>query len=322
MIDELPSGYPTINPAYVPVRANGTVHIRAGPWNAPSLTVRNEPTNGDEKLFDLLDGKHTLEEISERIGSDEQVKAVFEKLGEKNVLYFLEEESAYPVPRIPIRDYKPDVVEEHDMGSLQFSVATYGEIGSIVSGHLDRLGMDHDVIPLSRPEDVASLDVDEVDFVLYLATQNKPNIATGLNERLLEAEVPWLSGQVWGFDAVVGPTIVPGETSCYQCYLDRISANVTDQFYQFYHEGSKQIDSETTFTPLRYMVESYMCVELSHIAQYGQGFTVERTYNVSSIDMSSDVNDVMKAPRCDACAELEDRRRFVGFETMDEWGDR
>lgn len=314
--------FPVVNPAFIPVRANDVVHLRAGPWSGPAFTVHNEPGSDDARLFDLLDGEHTLSEILAAVGQREDVLTVLERLGRENLLYFLADESSYPRPRIPIQSEKIGVVDDQSVGDVRYRLVTHGEMGSIVTESLDRAQAAFDRTEIDGPDDVATLDLSETDFLVYLSDRHAPRVATRLNRRCLEAEVPWLVGQVNGFDAVVGPTMIPDETACYRCYLDRVEANVDDELYALYYEGSKHVEADAVFNPLRYVVEAYVCVELAHVRQFGQGFTVERTFAVGGTDMSTRIDDVLKTPRCEACADLRDRKRFVGTEAVLDWRER
>ena len=321
-VDARADEFPVVNPAFIPVRANDVVHLRAGPWSGPAFTVHNEPGSDDARLFDLLDGEHTLSEILAAVGQREDVLTVLERLARENLLYFLADESSYPRPRIPMRSEKASVVDDRPTGDVRYRLLTHGEMGSLVAESMDRVGATFDRIEIGGPDDVAALDLSETEFIVYLSDRHAPRIATRLNRRCLEAEVPWLVGQVNGFDAIVGPTMIPGETACYQCYLDRVSANAGDEGYPLYYEGSKHVAADSVFHPLRYVAEAYVCVELAHVRQFGQGFTVERTFALDGTDMTTRVDDVLKAPRCEECADVRDKKRFVGTEAVLDWRER
>lgn len=313
---------PVVNPAYIPVRVDDVVYLRAGPWSGPALTVYNEPASEDVKLFDLLNGDYTLTDIYNLLEDKKQVRDVLHRLGRQNLVYFLEEESKHPIPRIPMERDREPVAQTADGEHPHCTVLTYGEIGTIVRKYLDERDVPFTHRRITGMDDIPPLNGSDTDLFLYLSNRDKPEIVERLNEIALERELPWLVGQVNGFDAVVGPTIIPGETACYRCYSERVSANADDDLYEVYRQGATQIDSESVFTPLGYMVESYVCVELSHLFQYGQGFTVERTYSISGVTMEARINDVLKAPRCDHCSELHDKKRFVSFDDVSEWTDR
>lgn len=312
-----PGSYPTVHPAYVPVRANRIVYLRAGPWSGPVFVVRNEPNTDEVRLFDLLDGHHTYEDVRGRFEEPDVVDSILRSLSEGRVLYFLEEESAFP-PRLPISSEREPVVGGR-FAELQYILVTHGDIGESVAEQLAALGGTGERIEVDTAEELGSLDLTETDFGVVLTDRFRPEILTRFNELALAAGVPWLAGQVAGFDALVGPTVVPHETACYQCYLDRIASNVTDDLYELYYKGVKQIAPEPGLGPLRDLVEAYVGVELLHLDQFGQGFTVERSITISGLTMVTDFDDVLRAPHCRACATLQDRKRFVDYEDIAEW---
>lgn len=322
MTDELrEDSYPAIHPAYVPVRNNDVVYVRAGPWSGPVVTIRNEPSSDDEKLFDLLDGKHTYADIVDRIGRPEAVENTLRKLGRQNVLYFLEEESNYPVTRIPLQENRPNVVETLP-SDVQYALVTYGDIGGYVSDWLSEMNASFEHTNLSGASEVDDVELTGADFGIFLTDQFRPRATERFNERALDAEMPWVAGQVNGFDAIVGPTVIPGETACYRCYQERVESNIDDSLYKLYYEGSKQTETSSSFGPLGQLVESYICLELSHMAQFGQGITVERVLAVSATTMTTSMNDVLKVPRCDCRGQLQERKRFIGYEDVQDWGVR
>jgi len=85
------------------------------------------------------------------------------------------------------------------------------------------------------------------DFVICCADRGGSSALYQLNRAAMRAEIPWLSCAVSGFEAVIGPTIRPHDTSCYLCYTMRSVACAEypeDEFsFQKFLDYRKQDDS-------------------------------------------------------------------------------
>lgn len=316
-----PDGYPAVNPAYLVIRTGNSVYIRPGPWSGPTYTVHDEPTSDGERLFDLLDGERALAEIYRIFGDNDQVERILRELERKNVVSVLDSESAVPRPRIPIETRRDSITATTENG-IDVHLLSHGNIGSTVAEYLAQFDGEVTRTAIDSEPDVSTDLIADADFVIYLSDSIAPPLPKVINRACLERDTPWLNGQVNGFDAVVGPTVVPRESACYQCYLSRREANERANRWNLYRKGASLSNSEATFTPLVHLVEAYVCMELAHLFQFGQGLTVERIFAVSATDMATEINDVLKVPRCSACAKLRERQRFVNFDDLGDWGER
>lgn len=314
-------GYPVVNPAYLVIRTGDGVYLRPGPWSGPAYTIHDEPTSDDERLFDLLDGEHTLSRVYRVFDGSDSVERILRELQRKNVVYVLDDESASPRPRIPIETQRESIPDATGTG-IDIHLLSHGDIGSLVTEYVEQFGGEVTRTVIDVESDVPTDAIADADFVIYLSDSMAPPLPATVNRACLEHDTPWLNGHVDGFDAVVGPTVVPHESACYRCYLTRTEANDSAGRLDLYRRGASLSDSGATFIPLVHLVESYVCMELAHVFQFGQGFTVERIFTVSATDMATEINDVLKVPRCSACASLQERQRFVDFEDLGDWRER
>lgn len=333
--------YPALNPSFVPVRVDrNTIHIRASPWTGPAMTVRE--TDGDEELeelFALLDGKRTVEEILAEFDEEDHdaILTLFERMVERKILYDAAEYDRVGWPQLALSPKCSDRnYSRLESGSVL--VVSDGTIGPQIALDLDRAGVgDVALFPtegetaetarLRDWESVTVLDGADVDatvaeseYVVLALDAERPRLAARVNAVAHEASTPWTLVQRRGFDGLVGPTVFPGETSCYECLERRIAANLSDT--KEYVAYRNQFADDESFAGVGLpaygrMLAGYATIDVLHLLAYGQAFTAGRTITVNFLDLSTEVNDVLKLPRCSVCgADPDDVQRFVGIDDV------
>ena len=84
-------------------------------------------------------------------------------------------------------------------------------------------------------------------FVICCADVGQMSLFYKLNRVCMKLRLPWTSGAVSGLEAVIGPTITPGETPCYLCYRMRAVACTSNAeaelSYLHFLDRRKQDDS-------------------------------------------------------------------------------
>jgi bacteriocin biosynthesis cyclodehydratase domain-containing protein len=341
---------PVLNPAFVVVKPDEhTLHVRAGPWSGPVVTVRE--TEGDEsveELFDMLDGEHDLAGILDRYDPDDQraILGLFRTLREKNVIYdaaAVDGRRGWPQLTVTpkLRSESRDRLADADV-----VVVSVGDVGPAIAEDLLRAGVGS--VSLLQPLAERRRDVDELEStggVSRLADRDGfshverdlgdaladadaatlaldaayPSVARAFNEVALATGTPWLLAQVRGFDGLVGPVVFPGETACFECLQRRIEANLSSPGeYEQYREALEPSFASVGLPSFSRAVAGYASVDLLYLLAYGQSFTVERTLAVNFLNLSVEVNEVLKLPRCPACGTEagDDVKRFVGIEDL------
>ena len=342
---------PILNPAFVAVASGpNTLQIRAGPWSGRVMTIREDDEDEAlEELFGKLDGEHTIEEILAPYDDEdrEAILGLFGQLREKNIVYDAADwngEVGRPQLQVTSRftGKTADRLEESSV-----LVAGVGELGPQIAADLVRSGVgsvtftsladggaeDDDPLGLldglADEEALELLDGDgdvvealeEVDAAMLATDEDRPEIAAAFNEFAHEAGTPWMLAQVRGFDGLVGPVVFPGETACYRCLERRIESNASDpKAYAAYRDG---IADEPTMASVGLpsfarTVAGYATVDLLYLLAYGQAFTVGRTVVLNFLDLSTEVNEVLKVPRCKVCGTSpgEDVKRFVTLDDL------
>lgn len=333
-------GSPVWNPSYVPVRIDDSVtHIRAGPWGGPVFTLE-EGSNNRSLISLLLEENVTIVDVVEEYPEHErqQVIGLLEQLADHNVIYGADEATEY-------RPYKPidarfNRTPEHSLGERQVLIVGDDAIGRQVAEELLETGVEqvdfaptpnaeqHSMEQLSDAHDSLSV-VDErvpdstirsADFVVYATDGYHPEYVMAINRTTHESNTPWMPIQRIGFNGIVGPTIYPGTTPCYNCFRDRMLANVEQPrlFGAFERKCANDGAGQPVDRPHLRLLAGYASMDLMNLLAYGQGYTVSRIITTNSLDMSIEFNDVLKSPRCDVCgaASGDRHQRFVSLDDV------
>jgi bacteriocin biosynthesis cyclodehydratase domain-containing protein len=335
--------YPTFNPSLIPVQVDAnTLHIRGGPWSGPILTIHDDEEDGSiARLVELIDGETHVDEILSAFESEqrEEVHTALEGLEENQVIYDRAEhadDSLYPhlAMRRRFRERERRRLDEEEVAIVSGSrmgsqiAEDLLEMGIGAIGVLQPTGADRpqlsalterDRVDAFEPEALSEV-VEAADFVVYAADRARPELLDQLNEAAHEAQTPWVSAQILGFDGIVGPAVFPDETACYECFKRRTLANVTNRDgYTTYRDVVAEDDLQTAQLPgLRRAVAGMLSLDLLHLLAYGVGYTAERVVTMNAIDLSMETNRVLKLPRCPVCGKQpgDDQARFVGLEDM------
>ncbi|MDY6819939.1 MAG: TOMM precursor leader peptide-binding protein [Halobacteriales archaeon] len=324
-------GYPRLNPTFVPVVTEEAVHFRAGPWSGPIYTLESD-TGTDQlvRLLELLDGTHPTTEIADRIGEPlTDLEAVLDQLHQNGIIV----ESAAPDRKddtsaiggyLRLADHLPEGSTEQLATTAVLLIAD-GELGRITEEQLDRLGIETTtVLPVDR-DDPAGIEetaleraITATDFAVVTAAGPRPSLLKRIDTCTQDHETPWIVGQLQGYDGLIGPTVIPGESPCYGCYNARARANVRapESF------GAFETLAESASRPPGPGLSAFSAIIAGHLAIEtmtwvcaGVANTVGRVLHYDFHDLSVEASDVLRLPRCPVCqtAELPDTPRHVSL---------
>ncbi|WP_135851052.1 TOMM precursor leader peptide-binding protein [Halorussus salinus] len=335
--------YPKVDASLVPVRLSpDDVHFRSGPWSGTVFDLSDDDREGTlADLVAMLDGTNTVEEILDSFGDDaDEVAEVLYLLQDEGVVYGGEG----AIDREGVRGYL-SATDQFAGGELaRLDAATVTLVGSgrtatylardaveMGVGDVRLLGLHGASIPddLAAAPEVSTLDREELrdalvatDCAVYAADRPDPDATDRLNRLVHETETPLLLGQVAGLDGVVGPTILPGETACYECFRQRRYANVdAPEGYRAYEEVVADAPGAPgpNLPGFGRIVAGCLGLELVNQLVSGVGFTVGRVVHYDFADLSVGADDVLRMPRCPVCGKSSDdidHSRHVGIEDM------
>ncbi|WP_440990928.1 TOMM precursor leader peptide-binding protein [Haloarchaeobius baliensis] len=334
--------YPAFNPTVVPAQVDeNTIHVRAGPWSGPIITVRDTDEDAAiTRLVDRIDGETHVEELIEVFDEDarEEVLDALAQLAANDVVHDAgavdDELHPHLAMRHQFRQLERDRVDAK-------TVAVVGDAGMArhVVEDLLELGVGEvGVVPVADPGDAFARvageerfesfpreDLREVvtaaDLVVYTGERPRPMLLSDLNGIAHETDTPWVLGQVLGFDGIVGPAVFPGETACYECFERRTLANVSNrEGYVGYRDAMAADDHLATqsLPMFRRAVAGYLALDVLHLLAFGVGFTAGSVVTMNSLDCSVANEDVLKLPRCPTCGvdSGHGNAQFVGLEDV------
>ncbi|NEU57123.1 TOMM precursor leader peptide-binding protein [Halorussus sp. MSC15.2] len=335
--------YPKIDASLVPVRLSpDDVHFRSGPWSGTVFDLSDDDREGTlADLVAMLDGTNTVDEILDAFGDDaDEVAEVLYLLQDEDVIYAGEG----AIGREGVRGYLSATDQYSGDELAHLDAATVALVGSgRTATYLARDAVEMGVGDVrfrslhgsSIPEDLAdapevsTLESGELrdalaaaDYAVYAADRPDPDATDRLNRLAHETETPLLLGQVAGMDGVVGPTILPGETACYECFRQRRYANVdAPEGYRAYEEVVADAPGAPgpNLPGFGRIVAGCLGLELVNQLVSGVGFTVGRVVHYDFSNLSVGADDVLRMPRCPVCGKSSDdidHSRHVSVEDM------
>ena len=306
------------------------VELRHGTWNAISHTLADDSKSGRLlRLVRRIDGSCSAEQIatSENIPLEE-VQGLIDHLTELNALDFGIGSAM---------DYYAD----HALGKLGPGVAppAEGREPPIVIGESEHLGAQisallrapassedptnvHDALircAKASFEDGVAFEEAAAEFerwkgrlVVYATPTVNPLELRGLNRVCLHHRVPCVAGCVDGPFLLIGPTMVPGRTSCFECLDRRILMNLRESVsYQNYKNALLQgrVSGSTAVIDgiVASLLGSLLSIEALNFLKTGTCITVDKCLTVYLPTMEFSYNEILKVPGCPACGAAPER---------------
>ncbi|XVH32598.1 TOMM precursor leader peptide-binding protein [Haloferacaceae archaeon DSL9] len=334
---------PRFNPAFVPVRVDAnTLHVRAGPWSGPVVTIRDADGDGVlSRLLDVLDGETSAERILDTFDDEHrpEVARVMLRLVEQDVLVDGETAADAPTRSQLAINYRFRQLDQRRLAEQSVFVVAADEMGRHLVADLLSMGVGHVTVTRRhgdwRPLDDESDDADrltvredpdldaraaEADLLIATADRPRPIVST-LNEIAVETATPFLPVQIHGFDGLVGPAVYTGETACYECFRWRQRASVPgSEGFDAYRSEAGADPSLTTATlpAASRIVAGYGALEALYLLAFGTGYSAGRVLTLDTLSLSFEGNSVLKRPRCPCCGidATIDTQRYLSTDDL------
>ncbi|NPV69309.1 MAG: TOMM precursor leader peptide-binding protein [Firmicutes bacterium] len=167
----------------------------------------------------------------------------------------------------------------------------------------------------ARPEpaqvDLANIDricacIRGADLVLVCQDHPAVSIYRAINAASLREGVRWLRTALDGFEAQLGPSVLPRDTACYTCYEKRVRGNWPHYdenlaFEEYLASGNAPADYGC-LTPIAGFlghVASIECLKLLTGFSYPSTSGKMWVFNVNTFEAKS--HPILKLPRCPSC---------------------
>lgn len=147
--------------------------------------------------------------------------------------------------------------------------------------------------------------VEDADLLVVAWERFSPSLFHAANEASLAAGVPLTMVHLDGSEAIVGPTVLPGETACYLEYEIQIEASLVQRdAYQLYREHLGDEPDEVAVALPPYARVAAGLAACAILAQLSGAVnpTVNRVVRIDFERFSIDYQEILKLPRCPACA--------------------
>jgi bacteriocin biosynthesis cyclodehydratase domain-containing protein len=327
--------------------SNDVVELRHGTWNPISFTLRDDSTTGVlRRVLERLDGSLSTDEIADAEGvSRSEIDALVEQLADLGLLedgpshaldYYLDHAvpNLFPYPgargqarRSAVVVGKGGVPDEvarilgAPAAGLDCNVAIgNGDLHELLSR--DGSGWLSDGLAF---EERAQRFADWRDrFVVFASSTVDPVELRVFNRIALRHRIPWLHAAIDGPFLLVGPTFIPGRSSCYECLETRVLMNLREAAsYQAYKHALAERRVVRTAAPLTRVLEamagSLSAFEALNFLVTEANFTVGKMLAVYLPTFEFSVNEVLRLPGCSACGsapERDDRELYFDIRTL------
>ncbi|MCL4541044.1 MAG: TOMM precursor leader peptide-binding protein [Chloroflexi bacterium] len=325
------------------------VELRHGTWNPISLTLTDSNEGGHLLgVLRRLDGHATTKEIATAEGIPvEDVEALVDQLIEMRVV---EEQSSnildyyldHLVPNLLPYQQRPHADGRRAAailcGDPLLTEPIQRTLEACQQGDLYTVGVgDSDLQHLLRSRaaqwlsDPLALHEDSIAFgswqdhlLIWCSGTVHPLELQALNRLSMLRRFPVLYAAIDGPCLLVGPTVIPGRSACFDCFSARVLMNLREAAsYQRYKqalvEGHVYGATPPINTVLAPMLSSLTAFEAVNFLLTGANFTVNKVLSIYLPSFEFTFNEVLRLPTCPSCApepERDDRELFFAVQSI------
>lgn len=223
-------------------------------------------------------------------------------------------------------------VSEQDIGASPFLKAedlgkartmVLGEIVARTNPYIRYEGVHK---PIEEPSDIESL-VQGADLVIFCGNRQSFPLLEWTNSVCVSTSRKWTSGILDLGGGTVGPSVIPFQTPCYECYRLRSDSNDnefahTEAFRDFLRTSPDIRVESPSFFPQEAMVGNLLVAEaVRMLTGYTFPNTLGSILRISFQDWEIRKHEILKVPWCPFCGSLSKRPTQAAF-SMEESKDR
>ena len=306
-----------------------TVELRTGVWNSRSYMLTDSGRSG--KLYRIvagLDGSVSQRELARREHvSRSDVEAALDQLYSLGAVedrpssaldVYLDGGSALgSAPELAVSTVLV-------LGDPEVAAAIRGQLEASLDGQVtvagdDRLWDRLVTADLATVDDPLALERLADEFaswdgalVVYADRAVRLAAATALNRVALRRGFTWLHAVIDEPFLLVGPTVLPYRSACYECFETRVAMNLREKAsYQRYKQalsGRAVRDGHSpVLPPLLSLLAAHTALEVCNYALSGSAFTCEKVLGIYVPAMEISYHEVLPVPGCAGCGSLAGR---------------
>lgn len=159
----------------------------------------------------------------------------------------------------------------------------------------------------------------QADIVVVATDQLRPQLYERINQACIQAQIPWTSYRPsWtGLTVEIGPTVLPRETACYECYQYRRRSNLAHPEQDDALAAALEKQSLPLVAIQLTPCLSLLCGEIlrllsGEIQPFSLGAVME--FDIAKAELAR--HPLLKVPRCPAC-----RRDIQPFNPVRFWAE-
>lgn len=151
--------------------------------------------------------------------------------------------------------------------------------------------------------------LDLPNYIAVCHEKYRPDILEHVNKYCLSSDIPYTWCCLDALYGTIGPTVLPHETACFDCYTTRLNANADypDEL-QAYEKQLRAHGNPTTFGYLQPHTQILAGFTSLEVLKDISGLTPPITYNaqleINLLTMEFALHPVLKLPRCPTCSRL------------------
>lgn len=327
--------------------STNVVELRHGAWNALSFTLADEQESG--KLLGVLsrlDGKSSIGEIAtaEQMPKTD-VEALVDQLSDLGLLetdaeHVLDYYVEHIIPNLLPYGREKDVPEASVVLFGERQVAD--EIARVLRSSAPQ--NEYEVVDgddglrnmllrgatswasdgLRFEEEAEAFASWRDRLVVFASSTPNPLELRAFNLVSLKHRIPWIHAAVDGPFILIGPTIVPWRSACYECLETRVLMNLREAasyvgYKRVLAEGRALRATKPLDAVLQAMLASLTAFEALNFLLTGASFTIGKLLAVYLPTMEFVFNEVLRLPGCSACApspEGDDTELYFELRTL------
>ena len=308
------------------------VELRQGVWNPVSMTFTDEQRSGQlARLIARLDGSAPVSRIAaeEKVPSEQVERLVDDLLNyglvEKGPSTALDQylatatqwrfsEGVDPKQRVliladetlqrPVRDGLAAILGEQRVDVVGNDQPMVGILDSPDTSWLND--------GLASEERLAEFESWRGAVLVAASTRINPARSIVLNRACLRHGIPWIQATLDGPFVFVGPSFLPGESSCYECLETRVLMNLREGAnYQRYKSAivAAQVEfgAPPMLEPFASLLSAHLVIETLNLVLTGSTCTVGKMLAIHLPTMEMSFPEVLRIPGCSGCGAVPER---------------
>jgi len=186
-------------------------------------------------------------------------------------------------------------------------------IGSSVAHSLFSLGLKRAKNKsVSQIKDIKDL-IRGCDLVIGCSGINSAQRCLAINKTCIQKHIPWINAELDRTQAVIGPTVLPGQSSCYNCYRLRLkeNENVREPDYIL---KAKDSDLVWNIRLIKQAIANYVSLEAMKVLTGAcKPILVNRIVTLTPAEPFGKFDELIKKSTCTHCGvdELADKNNLL-----------